>query len=71
MLDPYEQELLEAYESGKLAASGTKAELAWLKVAARATAIEHFHPNIYLSAGDLHRIQVRATEEGIVALGKS
>jgi len=71
MLDPYEQELLEAYESGKPAASETKAELAWLKAAARATAIKDRRVNIRLSAGDLQDIQVRATEEGIVALGKS
>lgn len=64
-LDPYEQEVLEAYESGKLAVSGTKAELAQLKAAARATAIKDRRVNIRLSAGDLQDIQVRALEEGM------
>ena len=37
-IDPYEQEVLEAYESGALKAVAGKAELAKLKAAARATA---------------------------------
>lgn len=64
-LDAYEQEVLEAYESGKLAATGTKAELARLKAAARATAIKDRRVNIRLSAGDLQDIQVRALEQGM------
>lgn len=64
-LDAYEKEVLEAYESGKLAPSGTKAELARLKAAARATAIKDRRVNIRLSAGDLQDIQVRALEQGM------
>ena len=64
-LDPYEQEVLEAYESGKLQSTGTKAELARLKAAARATAIKDRRVNIRMSAGDLQDIQVRALEQGM------
>ncbi|MFQ3583127.1 MAG: hypothetical protein SNJ67_09145 [Chloracidobacterium sp.] len=38
-LDPYELEVLEAYEAGKLKPSTGKAELQRLRAAARATAI--------------------------------
>lgn len=64
-LDPGEAELLAAYEGGKLSTVGTKAELARLRAAARATAIKDKRVNIRLSAGDLHDIQVRALEEGM------
>ena len=64
-LDTYEQQVLRAYESGKLASVGIKAELARLKAAARATAIKDRRVNIRLSAGDLQDIQVRALEQGI------
>ena len=64
-LDTYERQVLRAYESGKLASVGTKAELARLKAAARATAIKDRRVNIRLSAGDLQDIQVRALEQGI------
>lgn len=64
-LDTYESEILDAYEAGKLAATGTKAELARLKAAARATAIKDRRVNIRLSAGDLQDIQVRALEQGM------
>ena len=64
-LDTYEQEVLEAYESGKLAVAGSKAEMAKLKAAARATAIKDRRVNIRLSAGDLQDIQVRALEQGM------
>ena len=39
-LDPYELEVLEAYESGKLKPVAGKAELQPLRAAARATAIK-------------------------------
>ena len=39
-LDPYELEVLEAYESGKLKPAVGKAELLRLRAAARATAIK-------------------------------
>jgi predicted DNA binding CopG/RHH family protein len=64
-LDRYEQEVLEAYESGRLQPTGTKAELARLKAAARATAIKDRRVNIRMSAGDLQDIQVRALEQGM------
>jgi len=63
--EAYEQEILSAYESGKLAVVGTKAEMARLKAAARATAVKNRRVNIRLSAGDLHDIQVRALEQGM------
>ena len=63
--NPYESEVLEAYESGKLVSLGTKAELNRLKAAARATAIKDRRVNIRLSAGDLQDIQVKALEEGL------
>jgi hypothetical protein len=64
-LDAYEQEVLGAYESGKLVAAGTKAEIARLKAAARATAIKDKRVNIRMSAGDLQDIQVRALQQGM------
>ncbi len=63
--DPYEAEILDAYESGKLTSVGTKTELSRLKAAARATAIKDRRVNIRLSAGDLQDIQVKALEEGM------
>ena len=39
-IDAYEREIVGAYEKGKLASVATKAELARLKAAARATAIK-------------------------------
>jgi predicted DNA binding CopG/RHH family protein len=63
--DPYEAEILDAYESGKLVSVGTKTELSRLKAAARATAIKDRRVNIRLSAGDLQDIQVKALEEGM------
>jgi len=38
-IDAYEREVVGAYEKGKLTSVATKAELARLKAAARATAI--------------------------------
>ena len=64
-IDAYEAEVLEAFEKGKLKSVATKAELARLKAAARATAIKDRRVNIRLSAGDLQDIQVRALEEGM------
>lgn len=63
--DPYELEVLEAYEKGKLKSLATKAELARMKAAARATAVKDRRVNIRLSAGDLQDIQTRALEEGM------
>jgi predicted DNA binding CopG/RHH family protein len=64
-LDPYESQLLSAFEGGRLSQVGTKAELARLRAAARATSIKDRRVNIRLSAGDLHDIQVKALEEGM------
>ena len=64
-LDPYETEVLEAYESGKLKPTATKAELARLRVAARATAIKDRRVNIRLSSTDLRDIQAKALQEGM------
>jgi len=64
-VDPYERELLEAFEAGSLKSVATKAELARLKAAARATAIKDRRINIRLSTGDLQDIQARALQEGM------
>ena len=64
-LDPYEADLLRAYEAGELESVASKEELARLRAAARATATKDRRVNIRLSSGDLMDIQVRALEEGI------
>ena len=63
--DPFEVEILSAYEAGKLKSLASKAELTRLKAAARATAIKDRRVNIRLSAGDLQDIQVKALSEGV------
>ena len=63
--DPYEAELLAAYDRGSLSSVATKAELSKFKAAARATAIKDRRVNIRLSSGDLQDIQVKALEEGL------
>ena len=52
-LDPYELEVLEAYESGKLQTIASQAELQQMRAAARATAIKDKRVNIRLSSADL------------------
>ena len=64
-LDPYELEVLRAYESGKLRSSASKRELQRMRVAARATAIKDRRVNIRLSSVDLQDIQAKALEEGM------
>jgi predicted DNA binding CopG/RHH family protein len=64
-LDPYELEVLDAYESGKLKPIADKAELQRMRAAARATAIKDKRVNIRLSSSDLHDIQAKALEEGM------
>jgi predicted DNA binding CopG/RHH family protein len=64
-LDPYELEVLEAYEAGKLKPIAGKAELQRLRAAARATAIKDKRVNIRLSSVDLLDIQAKALEEGM------
>lgn len=63
--DPFETELLEAYDAGKLKSVASKAELARLKEAARATATKDRRVNIRLPAVDLQDIQVKALAEGM------
>jgi predicted DNA binding CopG/RHH family protein len=64
-LDPYELEVLEAYESGQLKPIAGKAELQRLRAAARATALKDRRVNIRLSSVDLLGIQAKALEEGM------
>ena len=64
-IDAYEEEVLVAFEEGKLDSVATKEELARFKAAARATAIKDRRVNIRLSSGDLSDIQVKALEEGV------
>lgn len=64
-IDPYEQEILDAYEAGVLQSMADEGELAALKAAARATAIKDQRVNICLSSGDLRDIQARALQEGM------
>jgi predicted DNA binding CopG/RHH family protein len=64
-LDQYENEVLEAFEKGKLKSVASKAELARLRAAARATAMKDKRVNIRLSSVDLQDIQAKALEEGL------
>ena len=64
-LDPYELEVLEAYEAGKLKPIASKAELQRMRAAARATAIKDKRVNIRLSSADLLDIQAKALAEGM------
>ena len=64
-LDPYEQEILDAFEAGKLNYIATKSELDQLRAAARATAIKDQRINIRLSTGDLRDLQTKALQEGM------
>ena len=64
-LDPYELEVLEAYESGKLKPIASKAELQRMRASARATAIKDKRVNIRLSSADLLDIQAKALAEGM------
>ena len=64
-LDPYELEVLQAYESGKLKAVAGKSEPQRMRASARATAIKDKRVNIRLSSMDLLGIQARALEDGM------
>ena len=63
--DPYDIELIEAYDKRQLKSVATKAELEKFREAARATAVKDRRVNIRLSSVDLSDIQVRALEEGM------
>ncbi|MBS0469241.1 MAG: hypothetical protein JSS31_08735 [Proteobacteria bacterium] len=64
-IDPYEQELLDAFEHGQLRSVASKEALERFKAAARATALKDRRVNIRLSSADLSDIQVKALEEGV------
>ena len=64
-LDVYEEEILGAYEAGKLKSVVTLSELAKFKAAARSTAVKDKRVNIRLSSVDLSDIQIKALEEGV------
>ena len=64
-LETYEQEVLTAFEKGRLKSVATKSELEKFRAAARATAIKDRRVNIRLSSIDLTDIQVKALEEGV------
>jgi predicted DNA binding CopG/RHH family protein len=64
-IDPYEEEILDAFEKGELNSVATTVELATFMAAARATAIKDRRVNIRISSGDLSDIQVKALEEGV------
>jgi predicted DNA binding CopG/RHH family protein len=63
--DTYEQNVLAAFEAGKLKSVASKAELARLRAAARATALKDKRVNIRLSSIDLQDIQAKALVEGL------
>jgi len=64
-IDPYERSVLRAFDADELRSVATKAELARMRAAARATAIKDRRINIRLSSGDLSDLQARALEEGV------
>ena len=64
-IDKYENEVLSAFERGKLKSVATKSELARIKAAARATWVKDRRVNIRLSSGDLSDIQAKALEQGM------
>jgi predicted DNA binding CopG/RHH family protein len=64
-LDPYELELLEAYDSGKLKPIASKAELQRMRAAASTTAIEDKRVNIRLTSAGLLAIQAKALAAGM------
>jgi predicted DNA binding CopG/RHH family protein len=64
-LDPYELEVLEAYEAGRLKPAAGPEELQRLRAAARATASKDKRVNIRLSSVDLLDIRAKALAEGM------
>lgn len=63
--EPFEVEIVRAYEAGQLKSVASRAQRERLKAAARETAIKDRRVNIRLSSGDLHDIQARALAEGM------
>lgn len=65
-LDPEEQELLEAFESGTLKrVAHAKAEMKRHKESAAATFLKDSRINIRISSKDLRLLQKRALREGL------
>jgi len=65
-LDPFENDLLEAYEKGELrTVVSSTSDFEKYRVAARETFVKDRRVNIRLSSPDLMDIQARALEEGI------
>lgn len=64
-LDAYEQDVLDAFEKGRLKSVASKGERARLRAAARATALKDKRVNIRLSSIDLQDIQAKAMVEGL------
>jgi predicted DNA binding CopG/RHH family protein len=65
-LDTEEQEILEAFEAGKLKrVPNTEEQIARHQLAAEATFKKDARINIRLSSRDLRALQVRAMQEGI------
>ncbi len=64
--DPFETDILQAYDKGELkSVAPNRADLAKFKAAATATFAKDKRINIRLSSPDLMDIQARAMEEGI------
>lgn len=65
-LDKEEQELLKAFENGKLVpVANQKKEKATARAAAKATLNKTRNINIRLSERDLYKLKAKAIEEGI------
>jgi predicted DNA binding CopG/RHH family protein len=64
-IDPFEGDIVQAFDKGQRQSIAIKSELAKFKAAARATGIKDKRVNIRLSAGDLSDIQVKALEQGM------
>ncbi len=65
-LDKEEQEMLEAYQRGKVRVSKDRAkEIARLRRAAKNTLMKNKRVNIRISSKDLDDLQVKAAEEGL------
>ena len=61
-LDPYEEEILQAYENGLLKPSSLQIDF---KTAAKTTIKKNRKINIRISENDLNALQRRAAREGI------
>ena len=65
-LDAEEQEILDAFEAGKLRrATGAKAQIKRHKEYAAATFLKDSRINIRISSKDLRSLQIRALQEGL------